>query len=327
MYVANHCSATTNKDVSKPKRWQTFKSAFGKNQRHHRKSQDNLLSPEASTTSSKGRTIFGRFKRKTSRPTLRAVQTESNLHNDRPLSMLENSTVLENLGDLLDAKPCHSLPATPLTRRRSNPTLFSHAGGHVIIDPMMTLPANLPSLSISAPGEYFENSDDQSVMELMPPPHASRNKSLNDTSGDELTINGEIASLDTTLEAPASPVSTDTFGSALSSVVAIENGDVSASRRSKSVETEDSLVCNEEIPTGGEMPPIIVSSPVRDRKPYVIKDKAWEDIRMVLSKESDETRKRVVPLSYDVLPKQEQPWKNMSSGIEGLRVFLDMSDS
>ncbi len=63
--------------------------------------------------------------RKAREPAHLRVKKESSegpaLHNNRPLSMIEDETPnLDFLETLLDVAPCRSLPATPLARKRSD---------------------------------------------------------------------------------------------------------------------------------------------------------------------------------------------------------------
>lgn len=196
---------------------------------------------------------------------------------------------------LLDANPSRSLPATPLAKRRSNPLLFNPTDEPMFVDPMMTLPANLPKLSITVPPEDFiDPPKDLAGIQFMPlpPPEIS----------DEGLIHGEPSSNKITSAIPGASIE----------VVKVDELQTASKEQPQRVIP---IAVTESVAT---------SQVKKDANRYVIKDAAWEKIRNVLSKDSD---KNIVPPSYDMLPKQNhQSWLNASSGIEGLRAFLDMSD-
>ncbi len=280
-------SSSKSKEATKPKRWRTFKNAFGKNR--HKKSQENIIAP---TTPTKKGTIFGRLKRKTSGATMRQVNTDTNLHSNRPLSLIEDSMPMDHLEQLLDAQPSHSLPATPLARRRSNPMLFPQLEQKLAIDPTMTLPSKLPSLTVSAPNEDSDNESEGKLpaTDLIRPPSGFRDNSSNEVSTRE-SRSCEVASLD-----------------------------------AKTADDNDEMPKNG-TPVNVEVPTLQAAvNVIADKKVHVIKDQAWEEIRAILT-ESNETGSKIEPslINSDVYNKDE-PWRNMPSGIEGLRAFLDMSD-
>jgi len=188
----------------------------------------------------------------------------------------------------------------------------------------MSLPNKLPTFSVSTPGEVSdnENAENTSAIELAPPPSGFSHRGI---CGEQVEENGgfsEPTSADIMPETPVSPFSSD--GRVFSPASSTE---ANSAGRSEAVETGEML--NESQPTSGDLTevPTIAYSNEMERKPHAIQDNAWEEIRLFLAKEEVSNTGKIEAASLVVnFPGQSEPWRNTSSGIEGLRAFLDMSD-
>ena len=188
----------------------------------------------------------------------------------------------------------------------------------------MSLPTKLPTFSVSTAGEDSdENAENNSAIELDPPPSGFRAETLSrDACGEQVRQNDDLSEPTSADAEPQTPVSLfSSEGGALSPAPSEETNSAS---RSKSVETDEML--NGSRPTSGELTevPAIVCFPNKtELEPYVIQDKAWEEIRSLLTEEAVDSERSSATLPVSG---QNEPWRNVPSGIEGLRAFLDMSD-
>lgn len=128
--------------VNKPKRWKTFRNAFRIPQRHQKASA-------RSSKITKRKTIMERLRlRRSNVPAPLQIGKEFNeqsLKHDRPLSDEIPQDVLTALEDVV---PSRSLPATPLVRKRSDPT--PHLSSPETPDPETP---NSPACVMSVPVE------------------------------------------------------------------------------------------------------------------------------------------------------------------------------
>ena len=218
--------------------------------------------------------------------------------------MIDNTLTLDVMDVLLDSKPSHSLPASPLAKR-SNALCFCTSNelalvDSVFVDPAMTLPATLTTLSVTDPSEDFIDPTTEDFVFISAPVPLSEASKAAEPASDSVKFTNAISG--------TGPTSVELLN------------------------VDKELTTNEQT-TSEELVSIIVSEPVErsqvldEAKCNVIKYPAWEAIREVLDKDSDKKWNNVVPLSYDVLPKQDQLWLNSScGGMEGLRAFLEMLD-
>ena len=140
--------------VNKPKRWKTFRNAFKIPQRHQK-------APARSSKIIKRKTIMERLRLKRSNVPaplqIRKEFNEQSLKHDRPLS---DEIPQDTLAALEDVIPSRSLPATPLTRKRSDPTNLSSPESPVLTDPetpnspaVMTVPVEVSPVNHAAEAE------------------------------------------------------------------------------------------------------------------------------------------------------------------------------
>lgn len=312
-------------ETVKPRRWKTFRNAFSLYQRRHRKSTDDMLSARVRhhrrsaddvlsagvTATHKKRSLFGHFRRRNNHHALTDMNSKPHLHSNRPLSMVDNTLTEDALDVLLDSKPSRSLPASPLAKRRNNPSSFCPSEELAFVDPTMTLETTLTTLSHSTPAVDFIGHPAEDFEYLPAPPPETFVCMHSPPASDGASGDGLVF----------------TESSCNKSTDAVP--DMQASVEVLTMDTEETA-CEENealMPPVASQPPQETSRALDEAKSSCgIKYATWEAIREALSKDSDDKWSDVVPLSYDVLPKQDQSWLNASSGMEGLRVFLQMVD-
>lgn len=131
LYYACYVFSSATITRTKPKRWKTFKNAF------RRKSR----SAAAGTKARKSIMDRFRFRRHNAPPPLKmreqSSSNEPQLAN-RPLSLNENEVPQDTLKALVDTLPSHSLPATPLTKKKLDQLSISPPESPTYNDPAVT---------------------------------------------------------------------------------------------------------------------------------------------------------------------------------------------
>ena len=218
------------------------------------------------------------------------------------MSMIDKSFARNKLALLLDPKPSQSLPTTPVSMRRS-PLLYDPSDEPDFLNPMLTLPATLDTLydAVTSVDDGF------AVVEIMSPPLPLLATAVPTSDGKGFFFDEPSNKLISGMQ-PAS--------------VELEK------------DIKRAVTCGKQTESEGMVVSTVLSKPEATSKlsneanstVNAMKCEAWEEIREILNNDSDSKWRDVVPLSYDVLPQQDQSWKVPSSDIERLRAFLDMAD-
>ena len=281
----------------KPKRWETFKNAFAVPRRRHQKQQNSETSRK--TKIKKRKTFMEKFRSR--RAPLRRREDLFEKEN-RPLS-LDDDLPINRLEVMLDAKPSHSLPASPLTQKSEK---FNLPESPIFTDPEMSLPF---SAVVTTPTEI--NTEQKSSHEIQ--------IALSSPPRD----NSMVLDIVPAVQTPTALIEKETVTPVPVPVIVVaENDPVPVKVNSDMLlqPSQDVSIFDTESDIKPNMDDFVPNCEVINR------EFTWDVIKEVLEESDKINGISVHNISYDILPEEEQVWMQESCGIEQLRAFLAVCD-
>ena len=222
----------------------------------------------------------------------------THLH-DRPLSLVDDQVPRDTLEALLDFVPSHSLPATPLAKKRSDIMQLSPPESPMFTGPESPMFTGPESPVFTGPKSPVFTGPESPVF-----------------TGPESPVFTDPESLGPESPGPESPLSSPELPT--SSVTLPVDDDLPDEN------SHDVTVVAMDVPVGSHSKPVTTVQPSEEIKRFQERNFVWDKIHEVL--EESEKATSTSEKSYDSLPDQDQDWLTHSNGLEQLRAFLAVCD-